>query len=107
MALPLPGSPIFLSHLGCIAVSRRLAVADGQLDGLAVEVAGDTDDLQYRLLVNNVGIMKLARLAEVDDVTFEQIVAISLRGIFNGLREAVQRLRPMRGGIARLRKIRK
>jgi 3-oxoacyl-[acyl-carrier protein] reductase len=45
------------------------------------------------VLVNNAGIMKLARLAEVDDATFDQVVAINLKGVFNGLREAGRRLR--------------
>jgi 3-oxoacyl-[acyl-carrier protein] reductase len=45
------------------------------------------------VLVNNAGIMKLARLAEVDDATFDQVVAINLKGVFNGLREAARRLR--------------
>ena len=45
------------------------------------------------VLVNNAGIMKLARLAEVEDATFDQTVAINLKGVFNGLREAARRLR--------------
>jgi 3-oxoacyl-[acyl-carrier protein] reductase len=43
--------------------------------------------------VNNAGIMKLAPLAQVDDATFDQTVAINLKGTFNGLREAAKRLR--------------
>ncbi len=45
------------------------------------------------VLVNNAGVMKLARFAEADDATFDQVVAINLRGVFNCLREAAQRLR--------------
>jgi len=45
------------------------------------------------VLVNNAGVMKLARFAEADDVTFDQVVAINLKGVFNGLREAARRLR--------------
>jgi 3-oxoacyl-[acyl-carrier protein] reductase len=37
--------------------------------------------------------MKLARLAEADDATFDQTVAINLKGVFNGLREAARCLR--------------
>jgi 3-oxoacyl-[acyl-carrier protein] reductase len=45
------------------------------------------------VLVNNAGIMKLARFAEADDATFDQTIAINLKGVFNGLREASRRLR--------------
>ena len=45
------------------------------------------------ILINNAGIMKLAPLAEMDDATFDQHVAVNLKGVFNGLREAARRLR--------------
>lgn len=45
------------------------------------------------VLVNLAGIMKLAPLAETDDALFDQSVAINLKGVFNGLREAGKRLR--------------
>ena len=45
------------------------------------------------VLVNNAGIMKLKPLAETDDALFDRHVAINLKGTFNGLREAAQRLR--------------
>ncbi|MCM5555315.1 SDR family oxidoreductase [Pleomorphomonas sp. NRK KF1] len=45
------------------------------------------------VLVNNAGIMKLAPLAQVDDAAFDQTIAINLKGTFNGLREAANRLR--------------
>jgi 3-oxoacyl-[acyl-carrier protein] reductase len=45
------------------------------------------------ILVNNAGIMKLAPVAQVDDATFDQTIAINLKGVFNGLREAARRLR--------------
>ena len=45
------------------------------------------------VLVNNAGIMKLAPLAQTDDQTFDQTIAINLKGVFNGMREAAQRLR--------------
>lgn len=44
------------------------------------------------LLVNNAGIMKLAPLAEMDDATFDAMMAINLKGTFNTLREAARRL---------------
>jgi 3-oxoacyl-[acyl-carrier protein] reductase len=43
--------------------------------------------------VNNAGVMELALLAETEDAMFDRTVAINLKGVFNGLREAAQRLR--------------
>jgi 3-oxoacyl-[acyl-carrier protein] reductase len=45
------------------------------------------------VLVNNAGIMKLARLAESDDALFDSHIAVNLKGTFNTLRQAARRLR--------------
>ena len=45
------------------------------------------------VLVNNAGIMPLAKIAEADDAAFDRIIAINLRGVFNGMREAAKRIR--------------
>jgi 3-oxoacyl-[acyl-carrier protein] reductase len=45
------------------------------------------------VLVNNAGIMKLARIADSDDAMFDQHLAVNLKGTFNTLREAAKRLR--------------
>jgi 3-oxoacyl-[acyl-carrier protein] reductase len=45
------------------------------------------------VLVNNAGIMHLASIAESDDRLFDSHVAINLKGVFNTLREAAERLR--------------
>ena len=45
------------------------------------------------VLVNNAGVMKLAPVAQADDALFDQTIAINLKGVFNGLREAARRLR--------------
>jgi 3-oxoacyl-[acyl-carrier protein] reductase len=45
------------------------------------------------VLVNNAGIMLLSTIAEADDATFDRQVAVNLKGVFNGLREAAKRLR--------------
>jgi 3-oxoacyl-[acyl-carrier protein] reductase len=45
------------------------------------------------VVVNNAGIMKLARIADTDDVLFDEHVAINLKGSFNAMREAARRLR--------------
>src|SRR6202008_2910962 len=45
------------------------------------------------VLVNNAGIMKLAKLADSEDAMFDQHMAINVKGTFNTLREAARRLR--------------
>jgi 3-oxoacyl-[acyl-carrier protein] reductase len=37
--------------------------------------------------------MKLSSIADVDDATFDRLIAVNLKGTFNGLREAARRLR--------------
>ena len=46
------------------------------------------------VLVNNAGVMRLSSLATADDAMFDSLVAVNLKGTFNGLREAAKRLRP-------------
>ncbi|MGO4563661.1 SDR family oxidoreductase [Rhizobium sp. 2YAF20] len=45
------------------------------------------------VLVNNAGIMTLARLADADDANFDRQISVNLKGSFNTLREAGKRLR--------------
>jgi 3-oxoacyl-[acyl-carrier protein] reductase len=45
------------------------------------------------VLVNNAGIMQLSNLADADDAFFDRHIAINLKGVFNGMREAAKRLR--------------
>lgn len=45
------------------------------------------------VLVNVAGIMPLMAIAETDDATFDRVMAINVKGTFNGLREAARRLR--------------
>jgi 3-oxoacyl-[acyl-carrier protein] reductase len=46
------------------------------------------------VLVNNAGIMQLSKLADTDDALFDRQIAVNLKGVFNGMREAAKRLRP-------------
>jgi 3-oxoacyl-[acyl-carrier protein] reductase len=46
------------------------------------------------VLVNNAGIMQLATIADADDGLFDRHIAINLKGVFNGMREAARRMRP-------------
>jgi 3-oxoacyl-[acyl-carrier protein] reductase len=45
------------------------------------------------VLVNNAGIMTLSSIATTDDAMFDRLIAVNLKGTFNGLREAARRLR--------------
>jgi len=45
------------------------------------------------VLVNNAGIMTLSTIAAADDAMFDRMIAVNLKGTFNGLREAAKRLR--------------
>jgi 3-oxoacyl-[acyl-carrier protein] reductase len=45
------------------------------------------------VLVNNAGIMNLAKIADSDDALFDQQIAVNLKGSFNTMREAAKRLR--------------
>jgi len=78
------------------AGGRATAVQADVSDPTAVRRLFDAAENEFGgvdILVNNAGITKLARFTEVDDTTFDQTIAISLKGVFNGLREAARRLR--------------
>jgi 3-oxoacyl-[acyl-carrier protein] reductase len=62
------------------AMRRLFQQAEGLLGGVDV-------------LVNNAGIILLSTIAEASDEMFDRQVAINLKGVFNGLREASKRLR--------------
>ncbi len=45
------------------------------------------------VLVNNAGVMQLARIMDADDANFDRQISLNLKGTFNTLREAGKRLR--------------
>lgn len=45
------------------------------------------------VLINNAGIYKLVKIGDMDDQTFDRVVAINLKGAFNFMREAANRMR--------------
>jgi 3-oxoacyl-[acyl-carrier protein] reductase len=45
------------------------------------------------VLVNNAGVMQLSTIADADDAFFDRHIAINLKGVFNGMREAARRMR--------------
>jgi NAD(P)-dependent dehydrogenase (short-subunit alcohol dehydrogenase family) len=53
----------------------------------------DASSEKADVLVNNAGIMQLAKISDADDGFFDRHIAINLKGVFNGMREAAKRLR--------------
>ncbi|PZX32388.1 Uncharacterized oxidoreductase MexAM1_META1p0182 [Cupriavidus phytorum] len=81
-----------LTALGGEAIALQADVSDPH----AVQRLFDATEARYGgvdVLVNNAGIMNLAPIAELDDAVFDRLVAINLKGAFNGMREAARRLR--------------
>src|SRR5262245_33209449 len=75
---------------------HALAVKADVSDSAAVRAMFDKTEATFGgvdVLINNAGIMKLARLADSDDALFDQQIAVNLKGSFNAMREAAKRLR--------------
>ena len=75
---------------------RALALKADVADPGAVRGMFDTATAAFGgidVLVNNAGIMKLAKIADSDDALFDQQIAVNLKGSFNAMREAGKRLR--------------
>ena len=78
------------------AAGNALAVRADVSDPAAVRALFDKAEAAYGgidVLVNNAGIMQLARIADATDEMFDRHVAVNLKGVFNCLREAARRLR--------------
>ncbi|MGK9171575.1 SDR family oxidoreductase [Inquilinus limosus] len=78
------------------AGGEAIAVQADVADAAAVAALFDAAENAFGgidVLVNCAGVLKLARIAEFDDRTFDQTIAVNLKGTFNGCREAAKRLR--------------
>jgi 3-oxoacyl-[acyl-carrier protein] reductase len=85
-----------LAHQIEASGGRALAVKADVSDGNAVRGMFDVAETAFGgidVLVNNAGIMKLAKIADSDDALFDRQIAINLKGSFNAMREAAKRLR--------------
>ncbi|MEX1827333.1 SDR family oxidoreductase [Luteibacter sp. CQ10] len=102
------GFTVIVNYAGSANAAAKLVETIEKTGGRAMSCQADVSDPQavkrmfeaadaayggVDVLVNNAGIMKLAPLAQTDDATFDQTIAINLKGTFNGLREAATRLR--------------
>lgn len=78
------------------AGGRAAAMQANVVDPAAVRAMFDSAEARFGgvdVLVNNAGVMSLAKIADADDAAFDHIVSINLKGSFNGMREAARRLR--------------
>lgn len=75
---------------------RALAIKADVADSDAVRGMFDAVQATFGgidVLVNNAGVMALAKIADSDDALFDQQIAVNLKGSFNAMREAAKRLR--------------
>jgi 3-oxoacyl-[acyl-carrier protein] reductase len=78
---------------GGSAIAAKADVSDGEaVSGLFDEAESAFGGVD--VLVNNAGIMQPATIADSDDAFFDRHIAVNLKGVFNGLRQAAKRLRP-------------
>jgi 3-oxoacyl-[acyl-carrier protein] reductase len=102
------GFSVIVNYSGSAAEADALVAKIGQAAGRAVAVQADVSDPAavrrlfdraemelggVDVLVNNAGIMQLSTIAAADDTFFERHVAVNMKGVFNGMREAARRLR--------------
>jgi 3-oxoacyl-[acyl-carrier protein] reductase len=81
-----------IKQRGANALSIQADVSDPaamrRMFDQAAALSGGVD-----VLVNNAGIMQLAKISDADDGFFDRHIAINLKGVFNGMREAAKRMR--------------
>ena len=102
------GFAVVINYAGSAASAEALVAAVEQFGGKAMAVQADVSDATAMrrlfdaaeaayggvdVIVNNAGIMELASIADTSDDLFDKTVAVNLKGVFNGMREAARRLR--------------
>ena len=102
------GFSVVVNYTGNAAEAESVVGAIKQGGGNALSIQADVSDPAAMrrmfdqttavsggvdVLVNNAGIMQLAKISDADDGFFDRHIAINLKGVFNGMREAAKRLR--------------
>jgi 3-oxoacyl-[acyl-carrier protein] reductase len=102
------GHTVVVNYSGDAAPAEALAHKIEKAGGKAITAKADVSDPAavarmfdsaqaafggVDILVNNAGIIHYANLVDIDDATFDRLIAINLKGTFNTLREAGKRLR--------------
>jgi 3-oxoacyl-[acyl-carrier protein] reductase len=102
------GLAVAVNFAGSVDAANALIAKIEAAGGRAVAVQADVSDPKafprmfdlaettfggVDVLVNNAGIMMLAKIADSSDELFDRHIAINLKGTFNGMREAGKRLR--------------
>src|SRR5262245_851517 len=103
------GFAVVVNYAGSATPAETLVATMRQSGGKASSVQADVSDAAAMrrlfdtaesefggvdVIVNNAGVMELAAIGETSDELFDRTVAINLKGVFNGMREAARRLRP-------------
>ncbi|MBN3835657.1 SDR family oxidoreductase [Burkholderia sp. Ac-20344] len=102
------GFRVIVNYAGGAGPAREVVDAIAADGGEAIAVQADIADPaavaalfdaaeqafgRIDVVVNSAGVMKLGAIADYDDTTFDQTVAINLKGTFNVSREAAKRVR--------------
>ncbi|MBR8129137.1 SDR family oxidoreductase [Burkholderia ambifaria] len=102
------GFRVVVNYAGGAGPAREVVDAIAAEGGEAIAVQADIADPaavaalfdaaeqafgRIDVVVNSAGVMKLGAIADYEDTTFDQTVAINLKGTFNVSREAAKRVR--------------
>ncbi|TWB51127.1 SDR family oxidoreductase [Nitrospirillum viridazoti] len=102
------GHTVIINYAGSATAAEAVAAKIEAAGGRALTVQADVADADavktmfdrveaafggVDILVNNAGIMPLGAIADMGDDAFDKLMDVNLRGTFNTLREAAQRLR--------------
>ncbi|MDF3810449.1 SDR family oxidoreductase [Rhodopseudomonas sp. BAL398] len=102
------GFTVVINYAGNVTEAEKLAETIEKAGGKALTAQADVSDPKavarmwdaaeaafggVDVLVNNAGIMKLAKIAEGDDALIDSQIAINLKGSLYTMREAAKRLR--------------
>jgi 3-oxoacyl-[acyl-carrier protein] reductase len=102
------GFAVTVNYAGNAKAAAEVVAAIEKAGGKAIAVQGDVSEPSavralfdatekafggVDVLVNNAGILTTAALGVESDAAFDRMIAINIKGTFNGLREAAKRLR--------------